>query len=634
MQVLRDLYTRENMPHKLGAPETNFLYRKHHNKDVIKIMNMWWNMIEKYSNRDQASFMYVIWKKHIDADSIFIPNLRMDAKDFAFSDHKEYTNAYSLLNIEKYKRAIDGHKVILFDISDTLLVRPYLRHSDFFRHLEVKECRPGFATARIEAEKTARGAENHDGVTLDLIYSNIADEYKPMEKSEKAFELQVSLAHPVLKRLYEYALKQEKRVIAVSDSYYPEEFIIKLLNKNGYRMFDDIIDSERKHESAEGSEPYYPAALNKAECIPADILHIGCNLSASEKESSGIDNLAIENISDHLFEINQRAKAFSAECMDRLECSIYLGILAIHSACTQEYLSRKEYFENLGYEYGGVAAYQFLRFVYESCLKDDIKDVIMSSKDGYTLQRVFDLFNRENLNSHFVFVPERESQAINSQRGTALDEIPSESDRISLKNFKADDSEFTPESKLDITGGKNIYVSSELKKSEYVDYLAQFSYDSPRLAFVSLSDLRTQNVLEKMWPKKQITGFYWRNSKGKKPREKVFDSKGESKGILEPWDFIEVLFRSTDFNLEDIFSGKPVHKTASSDSEQFLTDNYLAISDGIVRFTEDVQRIFGEKKIDFSPLLTAHLLKSLRHNLSVYDRKYLKELGLITFTEG
>ena len=92
MQVLHDLYTNEEMPHKLGAPETNLLYRRHKNKNIIKIMNMWWNMIEKYSSRDQASFMYVIWKNHINPDAIFIPNLRIDFKNFAFSAHNKCLN--------------------------------------------------------------------------------------------------------------------------------------------------------------------------------------------------------------------------------------------------------------------------------------------------------------------------------------------------------------------------------------------------------------------------------------------------------------------------------------------------------------------------------------------------------------
>lgn len=92
MQVLDDLFTNEGMPHKLGAPETNLLYRRHNNKSIIKIMNMWWDMIEKYSSRDQASFMYVIWKNHINPESIFIPNLRIDAENFAFSIHKKYSN--------------------------------------------------------------------------------------------------------------------------------------------------------------------------------------------------------------------------------------------------------------------------------------------------------------------------------------------------------------------------------------------------------------------------------------------------------------------------------------------------------------------------------------------------------------
>ena len=640
MQVLQDLYTRENMPHRLGAPETNLLYRRHHSPDVIKIMDMWWDMILKYSSRDQASFMYVIWKNGVDPDSIFIPNLRMDARDFAFSDHREYTNSYSLLNIQKYKKTVDDHDVILFDVSGTLLVMPYLRASDLFMHLEETEHMTGFARARTDAEEAVRGAAGQDGVTLDLIYSRMADEYKPMEKLEKDFVLRVSQPHPVIKELYDYALKRGKRVIAVQDSYYPEEFLKELLDKAGYHDPDSIIVSGVKNEGS-GDRLTYAALLDMADCSPSSILHIGNGPSACAEESSGIDSLLIEKISDHLFKINSRAKAFFAECRGSLDASIYLGIMAIHSACTQEYLSREEYFENLGYEYGGVAAYQFVKFVYESCLRDNIKDIVMASKDGYTLQRVFDLFNKEKLNSHYVFVPAQapHSSAQDQEDGTAAAETHAESGRVLSKSTKTGAGESTSCATTEIPYAQtySIHSLSGLKAFEYADYLAQFKYGSPRLAFVALSDDRrtSEKLLAGIWPQKEITGFYWRKSDnpGEKPGEKVLDSKGESRGMLEPWDFMEVLFSSPEFRVKDIVNGKLVYWEAGSAGEQYLAENYQYISDGIVKFTEDVKRIFGEAEPDFSRLLTAYLVKTLRQNLTVSDRKYLKNLGSIAETD-
>ena len=54
------------------------------------------------------------------------------------------------------KNKINKAEVISFDIFDTLLLRPYLKPTDLFRHMEEVYHANGFATARIEAEKTIR----------------------------------------------------------------------------------------------------------------------------------------------------------------------------------------------------------------------------------------------------------------------------------------------------------------------------------------------------------------------------------------------------------------------------------------------------------------------------------------------
>jgi uncharacterized coiled-coil protein SlyX len=42
--------------------EINIIYRKHHNKKIVKIMNDWWQFIKDYSSRDQLSLTYILWK--------------------------------------------------------------------------------------------------------------------------------------------------------------------------------------------------------------------------------------------------------------------------------------------------------------------------------------------------------------------------------------------------------------------------------------------------------------------------------------------------------------------------------------------------------------------------------------------
>lgn len=81
IDVLRNKYRQEQMPENLGLTENNIIFRKHNEKQIIKIMEEWWSMVENYSKRDQASFMYVIWKNNIDIKEYTFNNARYDSKN-------------------------------------------------------------------------------------------------------------------------------------------------------------------------------------------------------------------------------------------------------------------------------------------------------------------------------------------------------------------------------------------------------------------------------------------------------------------------------------------------------------------------------------------------------------------------
>lgn len=63
----------ENYPEHNGLSDTCILFRKHHDPKVKKAMNDWWDMIQKFSYRDQLSFCYVLWKNKIKHDILFQP---------------------------------------------------------------------------------------------------------------------------------------------------------------------------------------------------------------------------------------------------------------------------------------------------------------------------------------------------------------------------------------------------------------------------------------------------------------------------------------------------------------------------------------------------------------------------------
>ena len=79
----------KDMPVNYGFSENNILYRKKKKKEIIQIMEEWWNMVEHCSKRDQLSLTYILWKHNIKVDDLTISNTRLAKQHFFVFDHKK-----------------------------------------------------------------------------------------------------------------------------------------------------------------------------------------------------------------------------------------------------------------------------------------------------------------------------------------------------------------------------------------------------------------------------------------------------------------------------------------------------------------------------------------------------------------
>lgn len=62
MKPQADRYMAEGFPKHFGLVQTNIIYRKHNNPEVVALMNLWWSELKNGSHRDQMSFNYAVWK--------------------------------------------------------------------------------------------------------------------------------------------------------------------------------------------------------------------------------------------------------------------------------------------------------------------------------------------------------------------------------------------------------------------------------------------------------------------------------------------------------------------------------------------------------------------------------------------
>ena len=180
---------------------------------------------------------------------------------------------------------IDRHDVISFDVFDTLLKRTVLHPETVFEMVEERTGVKGFAASRRQIQAA------FPKFSLDQIYDRMRDDYgydnetlESLRRTELQIESTVIMRRNSMAEIFEYAKKQGKTLILVSDMYLSSDFIRQLLEENGFSGYCGLYVSNEsgmfKHEGL------YEELLKHGK-DHGKILHIGDNyfsdyLSAQE----------------------------------------------------------------------------------------------------------------------------------------------------------------------------------------------------------------------------------------------------------------------------------------------------------------------------------------------------------------
>jgi len=80
------LFIDKGFPRNFGLTENNIIFRNHNNIEIINLMTEWWDFLNQNIQRDQISFMYLIWNNKINLNILDI-NARGN-KYFRIKPHK------------------------------------------------------------------------------------------------------------------------------------------------------------------------------------------------------------------------------------------------------------------------------------------------------------------------------------------------------------------------------------------------------------------------------------------------------------------------------------------------------------------------------------------------------------------
>jgi len=359
---------------------------------------------------------------------------------------------------KKLKRLIDNSLYVSFDIFDTAILRRASAPTDVFdlvekRALHLYNSLPfkNFKSHRIEAEIKAReiplshceaGATSRNGdveptledlthscqknledIDLNQIYEflktklNLSDEITDNLKSlELQAEHKICTRNKYIYSVYEYCLKQNKKIVFTSDMYLPKKEVSKILTSNGYDNFLDIfLSSETGLTKFSGNA--YKNLINTLSCPPNKILHIGDNYKTDilKAQESGLNTYFYEKCFDRAL----KCPTFGSEIFDIVtkldsspDTSSYLSLIVNKYYANPDVNNNdsERFWYDLGYKYTGIMYLGFIKWLIESLHKNSVEKIFFLSRDGYVMKIVYDLISsvyNDLPESHYLYASRR-----------------------------------------------------------------------------------------------------------------------------------------------------------------------------------------------------------------------------------
>lgn len=315
------------------------------------------------------------------------------------SQKQQYTELYDLA--AKYQ-------VISFDIFDTLLLRPFARWDHILNLVELELISvfglsmKGYKKWRMQAMAECKikiAALGKQEASL----KEAIDEIKTLNDEQKQYALKLELeteekhlkANSAFMSFVKNMREQGKRIIYCSDTYFPDDFIIHILQReNIWHKGDKLYTSLALQKNKAGGD-LFGEVLKKEGLAAKDILHIGDNRRADYKMPKQHDISAYwlrnpisqDGSKDYSFLNLQKDKrgAYQTDGMD-IMASMSLGLSNSHRPG-----QNKGLLFDLGYH---VLAPLFLKICYDikTLQNQQQNDIILFlARDGYILSKIYPL---------------------------------------------------------------------------------------------------------------------------------------------------------------------------------------------------------------------------------------------------
>ncbi len=519
-------------------------------------------------------------------------------------------------------KLIEESKIVSFDIFDTLLLRPYMKPTDLFLHLETIENKKGFYDVRKNAEqKFYKVNGRKKEANLDDIYNQITN-FKELKNKELPLELSTLKLNHEVKNFYDYALKLKKKIIISSDMYLPLEFIKSVLNKNEINEYEKLyISNEIGKRKDTGA--MYEYIINDLNCNAKDIVHIGDNEYSDYKQAKKYGIKAFLYVPEFKIFADSKIIKLYKKNQNNFTSSIVTKLILEKS------YKYKDYWTAFGYKYAGVFIFEYVSWIYDMCIKNNINSVFFVARDGYLLKQIFDMINKLDIKSNYIYAPRVVNYVTNLEYDKNLKEQPD----IICKYFNINVDENELETYIDKNANKLKNMAKKAKEEiGYNKYINQFVDNN--LTNIAVVDTISNNLSAQKLIEKEINintiGFYVLTIKNRYANqccysfiEKKLKNKFLKKNIT---DLIELVCSSPEKPIVMFENGHKIYQNKIKKEEKERQEIYIKIEKGVLDFVKDVLSTFKYRELCFNKYVCMEHFLFYIDNISKKDKEEMSKI--------
>lgn len=555
---------------------------------------------------------------------------------------------YDLKHIEgitkqELLKRIEENDVVSFDLFDTLLMRQVLFPEDVFDLMDFRLREQGifiedFSKKRLSSEKALAG----QSPDLLEIYARLQDSCGILEMSpetlaelERQIDYELIIPRKEVCDIFREAVRRNKKVYIVSDTYYTKEQLAVFLEKCGIMEYEGIIASCMYHtDKTQGLFQVLKEAVGAARCM-----HIGDDKTADIQygEKNGIETCHLYS-GIGLLEAGGYLGMWDAieSFSDRLKAGM-LTARIFNSPFQFEEADRKIRITSAGdtaYLFFAPMICDFVIWLYRHICEDGLQNIFFCARDGYLIKKLYDILSGND--SSIYFLTSRTAAVRTGMKdyhdirylekikfnGTLREQL--------WKRFgvsaEEEDSRLVNGRLMDFS--QEIIKRSEKCRERNKKYIDTLEIQDGEIAFFDFAAKGTSQVYMQRILKNYLKGFYFLRLEDESTEQSRLDiisfykaGEPDSKAIFENYDILETILTSPFPSvLEFDECGTPVYaeETRKQRDLDFLQD----AQDGICEYFRNYLRFCPmaerrvHKKLD-------EILLFMVHKMTIADCVFL-----------